>query len=233
MKALILAAGLGSRLRPITDKVPKCMVEVKGQSIISRQIENLIQSGIKDICIVGGYKADILYKHIKGMLNFFTFIENKEYEVTNNMYSLYLARHNLYGEPFILLNGDVVFDQRILDHLLKNQDPNLIVCQKDYYLEESMKISFKNNRIDRISKTIEPAQSYGTSIDIYKFSSAASKTLFDIIYQILYIEKNLNSWSEVAIDRLLKHHIFLPLNIIYPWVEIDNFEDLLLANTIF
>ena len=62
MQAIILAAGLGTRLRPITDEVPKCMVSVNGIRIIDKQIDNLHKAGVKDIVVVGGYKADVLKK---------------------------------------------------------------------------------------------------------------------------------------------------------------------------
>ena len=65
MKAIILAAGLGTRLRPLTDEVPKCMISVNGIRIIDKQINNLHKHGITDIIIVGGYKADVLKKHLR------------------------------------------------------------------------------------------------------------------------------------------------------------------------
>ena len=68
MKAIILAAGLGTRLRPLTDEVPKCMISVNGIRIIDKQINNLHKHGITDIIIVGGYKADVLKKHLRILL---------------------------------------------------------------------------------------------------------------------------------------------------------------------
>ena len=84
MKALILAAGLGSRLRPLTNNVPKCMVEVNGISIIDKQIQNLKKNEIIDIYIVTGYKGEVLSKYIKEKYTDLdiTFLHNKDYDKT-------------------------------------------------------------------------------------------------------------------------------------------------------
>ena len=91
MKAIILAAGLGTRLRPITDEVPKCMVPVNGVCIIDKQISNLHKHGITDIVVVGGYKADMLKKHLSVFPDI-TFIDNIRYAETNNIRFIWFFR---------------------------------------------------------------------------------------------------------------------------------------------
>lgn len=235
MKALILAAGLGSRLRPLTDNVPKCMVEVNGVSIIDKQINNLRKSGVEDIFIITGYKEDVLQNHIKKSYNDLNIriISNSDYDKTNNMYSLYLANEYLSDSEFVMMNSDVFFEAEIIEELLNDKYENLIVCEKDNYNEESMKIIVENNIINEISKKISSEESYGTSIDVYRFGKEASKKLFEIIYDYLYVRKDLNSWSEVAINDLIKKVSFQPLNIKYKWMEIDNHEDLAIAEKLF
>ena len=114
MKALILAAGLGSRLRPLTDEVPKCMVKVNGVSIIDKQIQNLKENGVNELFVVTGYKGDILEKHIIEKYNALDIkiLHNDVYDRTNNMYSLNMAKDYLYGEEFIMMNSDVFFSRR-------------------------------------------------------------------------------------------------------------------------
>ncbi len=130
MKALILAAGMGTRLRPLTDKIPKCLVQVNGVPIIAKQIENLVDNGIKDIYIVSGYKSDMLDGVLKEEYPFVNMIVNTNYDRTNNMYSAYLARDVLYGNEFILMNGDVFFDESVISELLKPTYLNSIVVEK-------------------------------------------------------------------------------------------------------
>lgn len=235
MKALILAAGIGSRLRPLTDDIPKCMVPVNGVSIIQNQIQSLIDCEVKEIFVVIGYKHEIVKNHITnlGYDKYVKFIINHDYLTTNNMYSLYLAKDDLHNSPFILMNGDVFFEKIIISNLYKNVSQNLIACEKDTYIEESMKISTFNSRISQISKALSADQSYGTSIDLYKFSKSSCTKLFDIINSYINVLKDLNSWSEVAINRLLQEELFLPLDITEKWVEIDNFQDLEIANNKF
>lgn len=233
MKAVILAAGMGTRLRPITEKVPKCMVQVNNETIIENQIKNLLYNGIKDILVIGGYKFNKLKEHISNISKSINLLNNEDYDKTNNMYSLYMAKEFINNEEFILLNGDVFFDKNIIKDLMINNYTDLIVCDNDNYIEESMKIKVKDGKLLNISKKISSEESYGTTIDIYKFSSKSTKKLFNIIDKIINKDKNLNSWSEVAIDKLFDYIEFKPLDIDYKWVEIDNHDDLELAKRLF
>ena len=179
MQAIILAAGLGTRLRPITDEVPKCMVSVNGIRIIDKQIDNLHKAGVKDIVVVGGYKADVLKKHLE-RYNGITFVENSRYAETNNMYSLYLALKHTEGSGFLLMNADVYFDANIIAGLLeKDKEGNsLIACDRSGYLEESMKIATdENGKIKHISKQIAEDEYYAVSIDVYKLNADAAGIL--------------------------------------------------------
>ena len=94
MQALILAAGMGSRLHKYTSEVPKCLVEVNGQTLLDRTIEALRVAGVTKLVIVTGYKAEVLEEHIKSHVVDMDvkFINNEDYSTTNNIYSLYLAR---------------------------------------------------------------------------------------------------------------------------------------------
>ena len=146
MQAIILAAGLGTRLRPITDDVPKSMVSVNGIHIIEKQIDNLHKACVKDIVVVGGYKADVLKKHLE-RYNGITFVENSRYAETNNWYSLYLALNHTEGSGFLLMNAEVYFDANIIAGLLeKDKEGNsLIASDSCWYLEESMIIATDEN----------------------------------------------------------------------------------------
>lgn len=235
MKALILAAGLGSRLRPLTDEVPKCMVKVNGVSIIDKQIQNLKENGVRELFIVTGYKGDTLEKYIINKYSDLDIkiLQNDIYDKTNNMYSLNMAKDYLNGKEFIMMNSDVFFEGEIIDSLIKSDYNNIIVCQPQNYNEESMKVIVNEGIVTHISKQINKCDAYGTSIDVYRFGEEASKQLFDIINIYLNIKKDMNSWSEVAIDDLLKVSKFKTLDTKHKWMEIDNHEDLKIAEEIF
>lgn len=234
MKAIILAAGVGSRLRPITNEVPKCLVEVNDKSIIEYQIEGYLEAGINQFIILTGYLDTKLVKFLtRKYPNIdFKFIHNKDYEITNNMFSLYLAK-DYVGDEFVMSNADVVFSKDMVKHLIERKEDSLIAVDKDNYNEESMKIVVENNKVLSISKQIEKELSYGTSIDLYKFNKDAKKAMFDEIDRIINGEKNLNSWTEVALNNILDKVEFNPLNINDRfWYEIDNHEDLKIAEEI-
>ena len=112
MKALILAAGMGSRLAPISDNIPKAMVPVNGKPVLVKQIENLVDSGITDIAVVVGYKGDVIKELVNQRFSFVHVIESPNYATTNNMYSAYLAKEWIGQSPFIMMNGDVFFDSK-------------------------------------------------------------------------------------------------------------------------
>lgn len=238
MIGVILAAGVGSRLRPITEKIPKCLVKVAGKPILEYQLDAYRAAGIMDIVVIVGYEGAAIHnylKHIKD-LNIFI-IENNEYEETNNMYSLYLARERLKGTAFILNNADLVVDSTIVKEMVEDKRLDLIAVEEGLYNNESMKIHVdKEGKIKNISKQISLKESYGCSIDFYKFSEGSSKTFLSKVVEIIEGQNNRKEWTELAMGRLLQSGelTMYPLNIgDKKWVEIDNFDDLVVADEIF
>ena len=235
MKAVILAAGLGTRLRPITDNVPKCMVSVNGQCIIDKQIENLKENKIKesDIYIIGGYKREILKNNLQNKYPDVNFIANDRYNETNNMYSLFLAKNCVKGKEFLLMNADVFFDSTIISGIQKGKGSK-IACDRRGYLEESMKIKVSNSgQICHISKKIDEKEYFAVSIDVYRISDSASNVLFDEIETTIVRNKDENSWTEVALDSIFPKTDFSPFIIEDKWFEIDTLEDLKKAEILF
>lgn len=237
MKALILAAGMGSRLAPLTNDYPKALVPVNGESIIMKQIDNLHRNGIIDITVVVGYKADMITRAIKERYPDIHIIMNKEYSSTNNMYSAYLGVKNMFQDvefqPFLMMNADVFFDASVIMSLVNDSNSNAIVVDIGKYMEESMKVVEKNNRLVAISKQIAPEEALGCSIDVYKFDEEGGKTFFDKCVSYIEIKKEMNLWSEVALNDTLSEIIFKACPLKGRWLEIDNYEDLVAAEKLF
>lgn len=237
MKALILAAGLGSRLAPITNDKPKSLVEVNGMPILFRQIEKLQENNINDITIVTGYKSEILENKVMANYKGINFITSDDYRNTNNMYSAYIGIKSMFADnnikSFLMMNADVFYDSVIVKDLLSNGKPNMIAVDKGAFNDESMKIEVKNRRIIDISKKINKDNAYGCSIDVYKFGSDGGKAFFNICSKYIEKEKNLNMWSEVALAEILSEIEFVPLDINGRWLEIDNHDDLRKAEMLF
>ena len=233
MKALILAAGLGTRLAPITNDMPKSLVPVNGMPILIKQIENLLKNGVTDITIISGYKAEILEHVVHERYPDIRIIENEEYSDTNNMYSAYLGRKAVEGCNFLMMNADVFFDSSVIEALLSCASENAIVTDIGTFLEESMKVIEKNGTLVQISKTITQKDALGTSIDVYKFSAMGGKAFFRKCAEYIEDRKELKQWSEVALNDILSEVEFKACPLKGRWVEIDNHDDLAAAKALF
>ncbi len=236
-RALILAAGLGTRLAPITNDRPKSLVPVNGKPILLKQIENLKENGVEDITIVSGYKADALEKAVHALYPEIKIVESVDYATTNNMYSAYLGIRAMFpdGEfkPFYMMNADVFYDASVITALDKDERQNLIVVDMGRYIEESMKVIEKDGRIIAISKQITPEEALGCSIDVYKFGSDGGKAFYDCCVDFIEKQKELKKWSEVALNDALADVVFQASPLVGRWLEIDNHEDLEAAEKLF
>ena len=233
MKALILAAGVGSRLAPLTDHLPKCLVEVNGTPILMKQIENLHACGITDITVVSGYLSHVLASAVRGKYPEIRILESVDYAVTNNMYSAYLARETMAGEAFLMMNADVFFDASVIRNLLACPHPNAVTVDVGRYMEESMKVSEREGKLTAISKTIPPEQALGCSIDVYKFSAGAADAFFAKCAEYIEARNDRGQWSEVALRDILAYVDFHACPVGGRWMEIDTPEDLALARELF
>ncbi len=233
MKAVILAAGIGSRLRPMTNDMPKSMVQVAGIPIIRHQVNAYKRSGVTEIIIVIGYCGDKIVSHFLHEKDVqIIFVKNIDYENTNNMYSLYLSRHEIAGSAFYLSNADVVFEASILD--IYTGIESCIFVDKTQYNVESMKVvTDGENRIQTIAKTIDESTYSALSIDVYKFDVEDGYILLSHVTDIIEKGSNLTNWTEVALKELFEEKRFNPLAIDIhdkKWVEIDNYDDLTIAD---
>lgn len=134
MKIIILAAGQGTRLRPLTDDRPKCMVEVNGKSIIERQLDTMYACGIKeeDITIVTGYRSDVLADKFKN--TGLQIIFNEAYETTNMVCSLMCARGLMEAEEDVIISyGDIIYDKDVFKKILSAQDDMSVIVDDGWY----------------------------------------------------------------------------------------------------
>ena len=139
MKALILAAGLGSRLRPLTDDIPKAMVRYEGIEIIRHQIDTLHSQNITDISIVVGYKSEVLINFLnKNYGDKFNIIRNDKFASSNSAFSSIGAFTNSIKSDYIHINCDILFSESLLSSLIENSYTNILCLRKDLQLSNSM-----------------------------------------------------------------------------------------------
>jgi choline kinase len=233
MKALILAAGFGSRLAPITDNLPKSLVPVNGKPILFKQIENLLENGITDITVVSGYKACILESAVHERWADIKVVESKDYATTNNMYSAYLGISEIGIGDMLMMNADVFYDSSVIKSLLAFDAKNAIVTDIGTYNEESMKVVMRGGRLVEISKTVTPEDALGSSIDVYKFDECGARAFFNKCREYIEEKKELKKWSEVALNEILADIKFEACPLCGRWFEIDNHDDLAAAEALF
>ena len=146
--AVILAAGLGSRLKSLTLDKPKAMVKYKDKEIISYQIECLREFGINKIIIVTGYLSNKLISFIEKRYSDITFATNNEFSSTNSAYSFMYASDKIESESYIHINCDILFSKKILKKLIDSNHENAICARNDLVLEDKM----ENISIDKKDK---------------------------------------------------------------------------------
>ncbi|HBE84838.1 MAG TPA: aminotransferase, partial [Lachnoclostridium sp.] len=127
MQAIILAAGMGRRLKKLTENQPKCMVTVNGIPMIERMLKQLDHCHLNRIIIVTGHKGEELQSFVSSLplSTPVTYIDNPVYKTTNNIYSLYLAKDQLLKDDTILLESDLIFEQEVLTQIINDPYPNL------------------------------------------------------------------------------------------------------------
>jgi HAD superfamily hydrolase (TIGR01450 family) len=241
MNAVILAAGTGSRLRPLTIDQPKACVTVDSIPIGEHQLRAYDAAGFETVYVVAGYmpaRIEALCDRLSAELSVdIEVLHNEAFANTDNMYSLYCAREAVAGKPFVLSNGDVVFEPEVVDRLAAIDDHSAIAVDADQYDPEAMKITVdEGGAVDGISKECSPEEAAATSIDCYRFSAATSAKLFDRIVRRIEIEEEYTAWTELALDELLQTdtHDVQPVDIEgADWVEIDERADLLAADRTF
>lgn len=206
MKAIILAAGIASRLRPLTNHRPKCLLDIKQRCLLGRTIDGLIANGIQDVTIVTGYRQEQIIEFVGE--NFpdlkVRYIYNEEYATTNNIYSLWLAREQFRGEDTLLLDSDVVFDPQIVKNLLAHPGSTCLALKKHQLSDEEIKvIPDAQGKVAEISKTCSTIDAIGESIGIEKMSGEYTQALADELDRMIQQEKQTDIFYEAAFQRLI------------------------------
>lgn len=232
MKGVILAAGASTRLKPLTNDVPKCLLEVGEKPILGRMLECLLVNGVTEVVIVTGYRESQIRDYVK--VHFprlaVTWLSNELYASTNNIYSLWLTRGSVSDNDVLLLDSDIVFDSRIIGLLLTSGHQNCLAVTTGVSLgHEEIKVRVDGDgAIVEISKEVPPGKAFGESIGIEKFSRTLMGRLFAVLDRKILSEKNVNQFYEAAFQEVIDGgQTILAVNVgNLPCMEIDTAEDL-------
>ena len=235
MQAVILAAGQGTRLRPLTDHCPKCLVEVHGKPILQYQLEALCDAGVRSCVIVIGYRAaqvrDFFGTHFRGIS--LTYVENEIFDRTNNIYSLWLARREM-TEDLLLLEGDLIFEPQLLSDLVEDPYENTAVVDRFQPFMDGTVILAQGETARAMVLKLDQSLEFDyapalKTVNIYKFSyQAVRNELMPAIGG--YVSQGLTDrYYEMAISRSIAEGA-IRLHVLRTgpraWAEIDTLEDL-------
>jgi choline kinase len=180
--AVILVAGVGSRLRPLTDDRPKALVDLGGETILGRALRLLESFGISRVVLATGYREDAVRHALRDARVDVEFVRNADYESTQNSVSLALCRQAVGSGPFFKLDGDVVFQRQVLERLAASSAELAVAVDAGRMVDqEAMKVRTEGTRIVAFGKGIPLAQSAGESIGIELVSAAKNRELFSAL----------------------------------------------------
>ncbi len=243
MQAIILAAGMGKRLGDLTKDNTKCMIKVNGTYLIDRLLSQLDSLNLERIILVIGYQGEKLRTHIEKQSRNtpIEYIYNPVYNKTNNIYSLYLAKEELQKQDTLLIESDLIFEDTLFHKILNNPYPNLaLVAKYEPWMDGTMvRLNTENDIIDFISKkTFRYADidDYYKTVNIYKFSKEFLRNSYVPFLEAYSKALGNNEYYEqvLRVITLLERCELkgLPLEG-ERWYEIDDIQDLDIAETIF
>lgn len=245
MQAIILAAGMGKRLGELTKNNTKCMVEVNGVKLIDRVICQLAKLHLNRLVMVVGYEGQKLKDYIGHRYDDILkieFIDNPVYDKTNNIYSLALAKDKLCEDDTLLLESDLIFEDRLLDFLVDNTYPNLaLVAKYESWMDGTVvKINEFNEIVNFVPKEAfnwEEADQVYKTVNIYKFSKEFSRDVYVPFLDAFTRVMGNNQYYEQVLRVITHLHQSnlraLPIKPGMKWYEIDDVQDLDIASTIF
>ncbi len=243
MQAIILAAGMGKRLKELTKNATKCMVEVNGVTLIQRALTALDQLSLERIVLVVGYEGKKLQEYVSTLdvRTPIVYVDNPIYDKTNNIYSLYLARNYLEKDDTLLLESDLIFEDAVLRRLVEDPYPSLaLVAAYESWMdgtvvtldEEDNITSFIGKKDFDFTKT----DSYYKTVNIYKFSKEFSSTHYVPFLEAYCKALGHNEYYE----QVLKVIAYLDKPELKAarldgevWYEIDDVQDLDIAESLF
>jgi choline kinase len=206
VKAIILAAGAGNRLKPVTDKMPKCLIKIGGKTILERMLDSLIASGVNDISFVVGHKkrmiTDLVGNKYKGKA--FSFIDNPDYEL-GSIVSLWAARERFFGDDALLMDADVIFERGMLARLIGSKNANCFLFDRDLKdTGEEMKVAALNKKVVQIARKLtREHDEAGEGVGFCKIAPAYYGELLKALKNRICLNGNCD--YELALDDFIGH----------------------------
>jgi len=246
MKCVIVAAGSSTRLRPMTENLPKCLLSIGGKTILERAVMSLLEAKITKIAIVVGFQGEKIRLFLKQRFPGVKvrYILNPNFASTNNAYSLLLASdfffesksHPNSEEQLLILDSDIVFHPRLLEAIAANGEENKIAVRvKGAHDNEEVRVSTDSlGYIVRIGKNITLGQSFGESVGIELFCHKSANRLFEVLKRRVIDGGGRTEFYEMAFEEMVTTGVKIKAVDVsdFPAVEIDTHADLELAERV-
>jgi choline kinase len=226
--AVLLCAGSGTRLRPLTCDRPKALVDVGGETMLARAMRQLAFAGITDFIVATGYRAESVREALRGFAGNVTFCHNPIFDRTQNSVSLHLCASAVRGRAFFKLDGDLLFHADVIERLRTPNAALVAAVERSANLgEEEMKVQALGSRILAFGKQLDPRSCSGESIGIEHVGPGAVEPLFALLAKAsndgetgLYYEDVYGRLIGAGLDAAMADVTDLP------WIEIDTPTDL-------
>ncbi len=233
-KAIILSAGQGSRLLPLTADRPKCLVDFSGRSLLAWQVGVLADQGVREIDVVTGFKTEMVEEELErlarpGLMLNVRF--NPFYKVADNLGSCWIAREAM-SRDFIILNGDTLVSPEIARQVLASDNWPITVCvdEKEQYDSDDMKVSRMGEKLLAIGKTLTAEQSNAESIGFLAFHGEGVALFRDTVESYMRTPAGVENWYLKVIDTIAPTGKVGTVSIAgMEWAEVDFLNDIEIA----
>jgi choline kinase len=231
MKAIILSAGRGSRLLPLTETRPKCLLPVGNTTVLGRQLDTLEAGGVTEAVIVTGFMAALVEEEATkrtGPMKVTT-LYNPFYQIADNLASCWMVREHMDSD-FLLINGDTLFEQALLDAVISsphNLPVQVTIDHKADYDSDDMKVQLDGSTLLAIGKALPLDETDAESIGMLRFTGAGPKIYRDKLEQMMRTPEGVSNWFLKAIDAIANTTQQVGTFAIdgHRWNEVDTVED--------
>jgi choline kinase len=222
MRAVIMAAGVGSRIQGLIHNKPKCLIEARGQSLISRTVELLQRKGIDDITVITGYKSEQIRREVGTQVRYF---DNPFYRVTNSIASLWLAK-DLLDDDLILMNADLYFEEEVLDIALAQEDHAVMLSDSSRIEDADFRFGVEGRCIRKTGNKLTNAETDCEYVGIVRISKSFIGTFKNRLEQMVS-GRDMNNWWEGVLYSFIEESMdIFHVDVMGTfWTEVDTPDD--------
>ncbi len=235
MKVIVLSAGQGKRLLPLTEDRPKCALMLGERTVLGWQLEAFAAAGATEVVVATGFRAGLIGQLIDGYEKLAVrTAHNPFYAHCDNLGTCWVVRHEM-TDPFVIVNGDTLFEPEIFARLIASPDEHpitLVTNVKDNYDDDDMKVIVAGNELKQVDKKLPAGEVHGESIGMIRFQGDGPRLFRERLESMMAVESTLGRWYLSAVDALAAQgYVGVVTTGSHDWCEIDDRKDLEHART--